>query len=201
MIRVLVAEDVRILREALVALLGYEEGIEVVAEVDSGDAIVRAALEHRPDVAVLDIELPALDGLAAAADLHERLPECRVLILTGLGRPGNLRRGVDAHVSGFMLKDSRPQDLVEAIRTVAAGGLVVDQQLAYAALNVPGNPLTEREAEVLRLTGGGATPRDIARDLHLSYGTVRNYLASAVTKLNARTRMDAVRIATEAGWL
>ncbi|MEU7894469.1 response regulator transcription factor [Nonomuraea sp. NPDC049152] len=201
MIRVLVAEDVRILREALVALLGYEEGIEVVAEVDSGDAIVRAALEHRPDVAVLDIELPALDGLAAAADLHERLPECRVLILTGLGRPGNLRRGVDAHVSGFMLKDSRPQDLVAAIRTVAAGGLVIDQQLAYAALDVPGNPLTEREAEVLRLTGGGATPRDIARDLYLSYGTVRNYLASAVTKLNARTRMDAVRIATEAGWL
>ncbi|MFB9526435.1 response regulator transcription factor [Nonomuraea roseola] len=201
MIRVLVAEDVRMLREALVALLGFEEGIEVVAEVESGDAIVRAALEHRPDVAVLDIELPALDGLSAAALLHERLPECRVLILTGLGRPGNLRRGVEAHVSGFMLKDSRPQDLVQAIRTVAAGGLVIDQQLAYAALDVPGNPLTEREAEVLRLTGEGATPRDIARDLHLSYGTVRNYLASSVTKLNARTRMDAVRIATEAGWL
>jgi two-component system response regulator DesR len=200
-IRVLVAEDVRMLREALVALLGFEEDIEVVAEVDTGDAIVRAALEHRPDVAVLDIELPALDGLSAAALLHERLPECRVLILTGLGRPGNLRRGVEAHVSGFMLKDSRPQDLVQAIRTVAAGGLVIDQQLAYAALDVPGNPLTEREAEVLRLTGEGATPRDIARDLHLSYGTVRNYLASSVTKLNARTRMDAVRIATEAGWL
>ncbi|GAA2647311.1 response regulator transcription factor [Nonomuraea recticatena] len=189
------------LREALVALLGFEEDIEVVAEVDTGDAIVRAALEHRPDVAVLDIELPALDGLSAAALLHERLPECRVLILTGLGRPGNLRRGVEAHVSGFMLKDSRPQDLVQAIRTVAAGGLVIDQQLAYAALDVRGNPLTEREAEVLRLTGEGATPRDIARDLHLSYGTVRNYLASSVTKLNARTRMDAVRIATEAGWL
>ncbi|MEU4326680.1 response regulator transcription factor [Nonomuraea dietziae] len=201
MIRVLVAEDVRMLREALVALLGFEEDIEVVAEVDTGDAIVRAALEHRPDVAVLDIELPALDGLSAAALLHERLPECRVLILTGLGRPGNLRRGVEAHVSGFMLKDSRPQDLVQAIRTVAAGGLVIDQQLAYAALDVPGNPLTEREAEVLRLTGEGATPRDIARDLYLSYGTVRNYLASSVTKLNARTRMDAVRIATEAGWL
>ncbi|MFC7714399.1 response regulator transcription factor [Nonomuraea recticatena] len=201
MIRVLVAEDVRMLREALVALLGFEEDIEVVAEVDTGDAIVRAALEHRPDVAVLDIELPALDGLSAAALLHERLPECRVLILTGLGRPGNLRRGVEAHVSGFMLKDSRPQDLVQAIRTVAAGGLVIDQQLAYAALDVRGNPLTEREAEVLRLTGEGATPRDIARDLHLSYGTVRNYLASSVTKLNARTRMDAVRIATEAGWL
>ncbi|MGW0804670.1 response regulator transcription factor [Nonomuraea sp. NPDC002799] len=201
MIRVLIAEDVRILREALVALLGYEEGMEVVAEVATGDAIVPAALAHRPDVAVLDIDLPLLDGLAAAADLHERLPECRVLILTALGRPGNLRRGVEAHVSGFMLKDSRPQDLVNAIREVAAGGRVVDQQLAFAALDLPASPLTDREADVLRLTGAGATPRDIARDLHLSYGTVRNYLASAVTKLNARTRLDAVRIATEAGWL
>ncbi|WP_067171302.1 response regulator transcription factor [Microtetraspora niveoalba] len=201
MIRVLIAEDVRILREALVALLGYEEGIDVVAEVEAGDAIVPAALVHRPDVAVIDIDLPVLDGLAAAADLRVRLPECRVLILTALGRPGNLRRGVEAHVSGFMLKDSRPEDLVNAIRDIAAGGRVIDQKLAYAALALPVNPLTDREADVLRLTGAGAAPREIARDLHLSYGTVRNYLASAVTKLNARTRLDAVRIAAEAGWL
>ncbi len=197
----LIAEDVRILREALVALLGYEEGIDVVAEVEAGDAIVPAALVHRPDVAVIDIDLPVLDGLAAAADLRVRLPECRVLILTALGRPGNLRRGVEAHVSGFMLKDSRPEDLVNAIRDIAAGGRVIDQKLAYAALALPVNPLTDREADVLRLTGAGAAPREIARDLHLSYGTVRNYLASAVTKLNARTRLDAVRIAAEAGWL
>ncbi|WP_049567189.1 response regulator transcription factor [Nonomuraea sp. SBT364] len=201
MIRVLIAEDVLILREALVALLGYEEDIEVVAALGSGDAIVPAALAHRPDVAVLDIDLPVVDGLDAAAELHTRLPDCRVLILTALGRPGNLRRGVEAHVSGFMLKDSRPQELVSAIRDVAAGRRIVDQQLAYAALGLPANPLTDREADVLRLTGAGAAPRDIARDLHLSYGTVRNYLASAVTKLNARTRQDAIRIATEAGWL
>ncbi|MCG5212920.1 response regulator transcription factor [Streptosporangium sp. KLBMP 9127] len=201
MIRVLIAEDVRILREALVALLGYEEDIEVVAQVETGDAIVPTALAHRPDVAVLDIDLPMLDGLTAAADLHARLPECRVLILTALGRPSNLRRGVEAHVSGFMLKDSRPQDLVNAIRDVAAGRRVVDQQLAFTALSFAASPLTDREADVLRLTGAGAAPRDIAKDLHLSYGTVRNYLASAVTKLNARTRQDAVRIATEAGWL
>ncbi|NUR88825.1 MAG: response regulator transcription factor [Nonomuraea sp.] len=201
MIRVLIAEDVRILREALAALLGYEEDIEVVATLESGDAIVPAALAHRPDVAVLDIDLPVLDGLDAAAELHARLPECRVLILTALGRPGNLRRGVQAHVAGFMLKDSRPAELVAAIRDVADGRRIVDQQLAYAALGLPDSPLTDREADVLRLTGAGAAPRDIARDLHLSYGTVRNYLASAVTKLNARTRQDAVRIATEAGWL
>ncbi|WP_326825993.1 response regulator transcription factor [Streptosporangium sp. NBC_01639] len=201
MIRVLIAEDVRILREALVALLGYEEDIDVVAALETGDAIVPAALAHRPDVAVLDIDLPGLDGLAAAAELYERLPVCRVLILTALGRPGNLRRGVAARVSGFMLKDSRPEDLVNAIRDVAAGRRVIDQQLAYATLDVPASPLTEREADVLRLTGAGAAPRGIARDLNLSYGTVRNYLASAVTKLNARTRSDAVRIATEAGWL
>ncbi|MEU7989752.1 response regulator transcription factor [Streptosporangium canum] len=201
MIRVLIAEDVRILREALAALLGYEEDIEVVAALESGDAIVPAALAHRPDVAVLDIDLPVLDGLAAAADLHARLPQCRVLILTALGRPGNLRRGVQAHVAGFMLKDSRPHELVAAIRDVANGRRIVDQQLAYAALGLPDSPLTDREADVLRLTGAGAAPRDIARDLHLSYGTVRNYLASAVTKLNARTRQDAVRIAVEAGWL
>ncbi|MFC9972317.1 DNA-binding response regulator [Spirillospora sp. NPDC127200] len=201
MIRVLMAEDVRILREALVELLGYEEDIEVVADVTTGDAIIPAALAHRPDVAVLDIELPGLDGLAAAAELHERLPRCRVLILTGLARPGNLRRGVEAKVCGFMLKDSRPQDLVTAIRKVAAGERVIDPHLALAALDTPGNPLTEREAAVLRLAGGGATPRQIALELHLGYGTVRNYLASAVTKLNGRTRMDAVRIATEAGWI
>ncbi|MFI6908339.1 DNA-binding response regulator [Nonomuraea sp. NPDC050394] len=201
MIRVLIAEDVRMLREAMAALLSYEVDIEVVAEVATGDAIVPAALEHRPDVAVLDIELPTLDGLAAAAELHERLPQCRVLILTGLGKPGHLRRGAEAQICGFMLKDSRPQDLVAAIRKIAAGERVVDQQLAFAALDVPGNPLTEREAAVLRLSGAGATPRQIALDLHLSYGTVRNYLASAVTKLNGRTRMDAIRIATEAGWI
>lgn len=201
MIRVLVAEDVRILREALVGLLALEKDIEVVAGLESGGAIVPAALEHGPDVAVLDIELPGRDGLDAAADLRERLPSCRVLILTGVGRPGNLRRGIAAGVAGFMLKDSRPQDLVDAIRTVARGGRVLDPQLAYATLDVAASPLTEREADVLRLTAAGASPREVAAKLHLTYGTVRNYLASAVTKLGARNRVDAIRIAVEAGWL
>ncbi|WP_214413970.1 response regulator transcription factor [Sphaerisporangium fuscum] len=201
MIRVLLAEDMRILREALAGLLSLEDDIEVVAQVEAGDAILATALETRPDVAVIDIELPGMDGLTAAARLHERLPECRTLILTGVGRPGTLRRALAAHVAGFMVKDAGPAELAGAIRTVAAGGRVVDPQLAFAALDVQGSPLTERETEVLRLTAAGAEPTEIAAQVKLSYGTVRNYLASAVTKLNARNRVDAIRIATEAGWL
>ncbi|WP_189250468.1 response regulator transcription factor [Streptosporangium pseudovulgare] len=201
MIRVLVAEDVRILREALCELLGFESDMVVVAAVESGDRVVPAALEHRPDIAVLDIELPGMDGLHAAAELREKLPDCRTLILTGVARPGNLRRGIAAQVAGFMVKDSRPQELADAIRTVAAGGRVIDAALAYAALDAAGSPLTDRESDVLRLTASGATPREVAARLHLTYGTVRNYLASAVTKLGARNRVDAIRIANEAGWL
>ncbi|MFB4270587.1 DNA-binding response regulator [Nonomuraea sp. GTA35] len=201
MIRVLLAEDMRILREALAGLLRLEADLDVVAEVEHGDAIVPAALEHRPDVAVIDIQLPGMDGLDAAARLRERLPSCRALILTAIGRPANLRRGIAAEVAGFMLKDAGPDELVSAIRTVAAGGRVLDPQLAYAALGAAGSPLSEREADVLRLTARGATPREVAGQLHLTYGTVRNYLASAVTKLHARNRVDAIRIATEAGWL
>ncbi|ACZ87459.1 response regulator transcription factor [Streptosporangium roseum] len=201
MIRVLLAEDMSMLREALAALLALEDDIEIVAEVGSGDVIVPTALRTRPDVAVIDIELPGMDGLSAAAELHERLPECRALILTGVGRPGSLRRAMSSHVAGFMVKDSRPKELIEAIRTVAGGGRVVDPQLAFAALNVQGSPLTERESEVLRLTASGAEPPEIAARIGLSYGTVRNYLASSVTKLNARNRVDAIRIATEAGWI
>jgi two-component system response regulator DesR len=200
-IRVLLVENVRILREALAGLLALEEDIEVVAEVESGDVIVATAVRTRPDVAVIDIELPGLDGISAAAELHERLPGCRTLILTGVGRPGTLRRALSAHVAGFMVKDTRPTELVEAIRTVAKGGRVLDPQLAFAALDVQGSPLTKREAEVLRLTASGAEPPEIAVRIGLSYGTVRNYLASAVTKLDARNRVDAIRIATEAGWI
>ncbi|WP_019632191.1 response regulator transcription factor [Actinomadura atramentaria] len=201
MIRVLLAEDMRILRDALVGLLGLEDDLEVVAALGDGREIVPAALRLRPDVAVIDIELPGLDGLSAAAELHERLPECRTLVLTGVGRPGNLRRARAAHVSGFMVKDSPAADLAGAVRTVAGGGLVVDPQLAFAALEASGSPLTDREAEVLRLTAAGSEPPEIARQVGLSYGTVRNYLASAVTKLNARNRVDAIRIAAEAGWI
>ncbi|MEU5988430.1 response regulator transcription factor [Spirillospora sp. NPDC047418] len=201
MIRVLLAEDVRILREALADLLDREDGIRVVAQVGAGDAVVAAALRERPDVAVLDIEMPGLDGVGAAAELARHLPGCRTLILTGVGRPGTLRRAMAAGVAGFMVKDSAPGELVDAVRTVAGGGRVVDPQLAFAALDAPDCPLTDREREVLRLTASGAEPPQIAARIGLSYGTVRNYLASAVTKLGARNRVDAIRIATEAGWI
>lgn len=200
-IRVLLAEDVRVLREALAELLAYEDDIEVVAAVDRGDAVLPAAVRHQPDVAVLDIEMPGLDGLDAAARLRRELPSCRTLVLTGVGVPANLRRGAEAQVAGFMLKDSGPREVAEAIRTVAAGGRVIDPHLAYAALSSAGSPLTERETDVLRLTASGATPREVAASLYLTYGTVRNYLASAVTKLGARNRVDAIRIAAESGWL
>jgi two-component system, NarL family, response regulator DesR len=200
-IRVLLAEDVRMLRDALVGVLSLADDIEVVGAVEAGDAIVPTALNARPDVAVLDIELPGLDGISAAAQLHQWLPECRTLILTGVGRPGALRRALSAKVAGFMGKDAAPEDLIEAVRTVAAGGRVLDPQLAFAALDATGNPLTERECEVLRLTASGADPAEVAARLNLSYGTVRNYLAAAVTKLGARNRVDAIRMASEAGWL
>ncbi|MBO2449107.1 response regulator transcription factor [Actinomadura barringtoniae] len=201
MTRVLIAEDMHLLREALVELLSLEDGIEVVAQVASGAQIVPAAERERPDVAVIDIDLPELDGITAAGALRERLPSCRVLILTALSKPGQLRRALDAGVAGFVPKDIRPADLVEAIRTVAGGGQVVDPALALTALQAPPSPLTQRETEVLRLSATGAQPLEVAERLFLTYGTVRNYLASAVTKLDARNRVDAIRIATEAGWI
>ncbi|TDB93526.1 response regulator transcription factor [Actinomadura sp. 7K534] len=200
-IRILLAEDVALLRGALTGLLDLEPDMEVVAEIETGDAIVREALRHRPDVAVLDVDLPGVDGVTAAAELHERLPECRVLILTGLGRPGDLRRALDAHAHGFVLKDVPPEELATAIRRVAAGEQVVDPQLALVALRQPESPLTPREAQVLRLAAEGADVDDIALALSLTAGTVRNYLASCITKLNARNRIDAVRIAGEFGWV
>jgi two-component system, NarL family, response regulator DesR len=201
MIRVLVAEDMRILRDTLVSVLNLEDDIEVVAEVAAGAGVLPAALGHRPDLAVLDIDMPGVDGLTAAAELHERMPDCRVVILTVLGRTGTLRRALAAHVSGFLVKDAPADELIDALRRVAAGERVIDPQLALAALETAGSPLSPREADVLRRYAAGAGPADIAAELFLSYGTVRNYLASAVTKLGGRNRVDAVRIAAEAGWL
>lgn len=189
------------LRRALVSLLELEEDIDVVAEVDSGDDIVPRALEVRPDIAVLDIDLPGIDGIRAAARLHDELPECRTVILTSLGRPGNLRRALEAHVSGFLLKDHDPAQLADAIRSVAAGQQVIDPHLAVATLQAAESPLTPREGQVLRLAADGDDIADIARKLFLSAGTVRNYLTAIVTKLNARNRVDAIRIARESGWL
>ena len=201
MIRVLVAEDMQILRDTLVALLGLEEDIDVVAEVSEGGNVVPAAVAVRPDVAVVDIDLPGTDGLTAAAQLHQRCPGCQVLILTVLSQPGHLRRALAAHVSGFLPKDARAEVRVDAVRRVAAGERVIDPQLALKALEVPDNPLSAREAEVLRRFAAGDGPAEIAAAMFLSYGTVRNYLAAAVSKLGARNRVDAVRIAAGAGWL
>ncbi|MDX3229750.1 response regulator transcription factor [Streptomyces sp. ME19-01-6] len=201
MVRVLIAEDMHMLRKALVALLEFEPDIEVVAEFSSGAEILPRAKELRPDVAVLDIDLPGMDGLTAAAELHTAVPECRTIMLTSLGRPGNLRRALAAHVSGFLLKDSTPDKLCDAIRAVAKGERVIDPQLVLAALDDKPQPLTPRELEVLLLASQGEGSAQIAARLYLSVGTVRNYLTSVVTKLNARNRVDAIRIAREAGWL
>ncbi|MEU4546548.1 response regulator transcription factor [Nonomuraea dietziae] len=202
MIRVLLAEDQHVIRGALVALLGLEQDLEVVAAVESGDEVVAAALAHRPDVAVLDIDMPgAIDGLEAAGELRTRLPGCRTLMLTAYGKPGHLRRALDAQVDGFVLKTVPPEELAAAIRKVAAGERVLDPSLAVTAWDLADNPLTPREADVLRMAADGAEATEIATRLFLSAGTVRNYLTAIVAKLNARNRTDAARIAREAGWI
>jgi two-component system response regulator DesR len=199
-IKVLVAEDMHIVRGALVALLNLETDIEVVAEVASGDEILPMAKAFLPDVAVIDIDLPGKDGLTAASQLHENLPECRTLILTSLGRPGTLRRALAAKVGGFLLKDAPPDKLANSIRGVVAGRRMVDGDLALAAWDTDECPLTAREIDVLRLTAEGYRTVEVAARLYLSAGTVRNYLTTVVTKLNARNRVDAIRIAKESDW-
>ncbi|EMD28149.1 putative two-component system response regulator [Amycolatopsis azurea DSM 43854] len=188
-------------RGALVALLNLEQDIEVVAEVASGDKILPMAAEYLPDVAIIDIDLPAKDGLAAASELYQQLPSVRTLILTSLGRPGTVRRALDAKVNGFLLKDAPADKLANAVRSVAIGRRVIDSELALSAWETEDCPLTPREAEILRLAANGRTVADIAAELFLSPGTVRNYLATVVTKLNARNRVDAIRIATDSDWL
>ena len=189
------------IRGALAALLAIENDIDVVAQVDRGDRVVEAALKTNPDVALLDIEMPGQDGISAAAELRERLPSCRSLILTVFGRPGYLRKAVDAGASGFLLKDAPPDQLASAIRRTARGERVVDSQLAVAALSEGSSPLTPRERDVLAMSTRGASVEEIARSLHLTNGTVRNHLSVAIQKLNARNRVEAARIAEEKGWL
>lgn len=201
MIRVLLAEDEHMVRGALAALLDFEDDIDVVAQVASGEEIVPAACRSRPDVAVIDIDLPGLDGISAASEMHVKIPECRTLMLTSLARPGTLHRALAAGVGGYLLKDAPPDQLASAIRRVAAGARVVDHQLALAALDRSSCPLTEREVEVLRWAAGGSDAAEIAAGLFLSVGTVRNYLTTVISKLNARNRVDAIRIATQSGWL
>jgi two-component system, NarL family, response regulator DesR len=200
-LRILLAEDVAMVRGALVALIELEPDMKVVAAIERGDDIVPQALAHRPNVAIIDIDLPGLDGLTAAARLHAELPSCPTLIVTNLGRAGNLRRALAAHVSGYLLKDAPPEQLAQAIRNVAAGQRVIDPYLAISAWEGGNNPLSAREHEVLRIAAGGAEPAEIAALMHLSVGTVRNYLTNIVIKMNARNRVDAIRAAHEAGWL
>ncbi|MEU3963549.1 response regulator transcription factor [Streptomyces buecherae] len=200
-IRVLLAEDQGMLRGALALLLGLEPDMAVVAEVATGDAIVARALEARPDVALLDIELPGCSGLDAAAELRERLPECRVLILTTFSRPGYLRRAMEVGAYGFLVKDGPVEELAAAIRRVLAGERVIDPALAAAALSAGPNPLTPRERDVLSAAADGATIADVAGRVHLSPATVRNYLSAAIGKTRTRNRMEAVRAARQSGWL
>ena len=200
-VRVLVAEDQAMVRGALVALLSLEEDIEIVAEASRGDEAVTKALEAKPDVALLDIEMPGGDGLRAAARLKESLPSCRVIILTTFGRAGYLRRAMEGGAAGFMLKDAPPEELAAAVRSATKGERVVDPALAASALSEGQSPLTQREREVLSASADGATIRDVARRLHLSEGTVRNYLSTAIKKLGARNRVEAARLAENKGWL
>src|SRR6266480_7880810 len=201
MIRVLLAEDQAMVRGALAALLSREPDIEVVAEVARGDKVVEAALASRPDVALLDIEMPGGGGLGAAQALRTALPSCRVMILTTFGRSGYLRRAMESGAAGFLLKDAPADDLPDAIRRVMKGERVVDPEFALVALSEGNNPLTIREREVLSVALTGASLVDIAAQLSLSEGTVRNHLSIAMQKLGAHNRMEAARLAEQKGWL
>ena len=200
MIRVLVADDQHLVRGALAALLALEDDIEVVGQVDRGDQVVAEARRSGPDVALVDIEMPGMDGIAATAALRAALPDCRVLILTTFGRPGYLRRAMEAGASGFMVKDAPAAELADAVRRVSQGYRVVDPVLAAESLATGSNPLTARERDVLRAARSGGTVGDIARAVMLGRGTVRNYLSSAIGKTAARTRAEAVRVAEERCW-
>jgi two-component system response regulator DesR len=201
MIRVLLAEDQAMVRGALSALLSREQDIEVVAEVARGDEVVQAALATQPDVALLDIEMPGSDGLAAAQALRTAFPSCRTVILTTFGRSGYLRRAMESGAVGFLLKDAPAAELAVALRRVMEGSRVVDPELALSALSERNNPLTPREREVLSIALSGASLVEIAARLVLSEGTVRNHLSTAMQKLGARNRMEAARLAEQKGWL
>lgn len=200
-IRLLLADDQALVRGAMAALLNLETDIDVVSEVGRGDEVVDAARATCPDIAVLDVEMPGMDGIAAAAALRETDPRVRTLMVTTFGRPGYLRRAMQAGVSGFVVKDTPARELAEAVRKVAAGMRVVDPTLAAETLTTGDSPLTDRETEVLGAARAGGTVADIARSISLSEGTVRNYLSAAMGKTAARTRAEAVRIAEGNGWL
>jgi two-component system, NarL family, response regulator DesR len=201
MITVLLADDQALVRGALAAMLNLEPDIDVVASVGSGDDVVEAAQRTHPDVALLDVQMPGTDGLSAAAELHIAMPSCRIVMCTTFGRPGYFARAMAAGAAGFVVKDSPPEQLVEAVRRVHAGLRVVDPGLAAESIAHGASPFTGRELEVLRAARDGASVADIARAVHLSGGTVRNHLSSVIGKTGAANRAEAARIAEEYGWL
>ncbi|QLY33263.1 response regulator [Nocardia huaxiensis] len=200
-IKLLLADDQALVRGALAALLGLEPDLEVVAEVARGDEVLPAVERTTPDVALLDVEMPGLDGIQAAAQLHAAHPEVRILMVTTFGRPGYLRRAIDAGASGFVVKDTPARELADAVRRVHMGLRVVDPALATETLTTGTSPLTTREREVLAAAADGAPAAAIAQHLHLSEGTVRNHLSAAIGKTGTKTRAEAVRTAERLGWL
>lgn len=200
-IRLLLADDQGLVRGALAALLDLEPDLEVVAQVDRGDEVLDAVRAHRPDVALLDIEMPGMDGIETARALKESGLECRSLIVTTFGRPGYLKRALDAGASGFTVKDMPADQLANAVRRVAQGLRVIDPQLAEASLVAGESPLTPREAHVLKAAELGQSLKDVARAVFLSEGTVRNHLSSAIAKTGTGNRFEAARTARENGWL
>lgn len=201
MIRLLLADDQALVRGALAALLSMESDLDVVAEVGRGDEVLDAARAHRPDVALLDVEMPGIDGIEATAALRTALPQVRVLIVTTFGRPGYVRRGLQAGAAGFVVKDTPARQLAEAVRRVHAGLRVIDPALAADSMTAGESPLTARETQVLRAALDGGSVADVAKAVFLSEGTVRNHLSSAIGKTGARNRAEAAQIAQANGWL
>jgi two-component system, NarL family, response regulator DesR len=201
LIRILVAEHVALVRRGLVASLEAEPDLRVVAEVASAEDVLPRALACEPDVAVVDVDLPGTGGLQATAALREKVPACSVLILSAQPHPGQVRDALAVHALGYMTLDVAPEQLAEGLRRIAAGERAIDAELAVAALRFPANPLTRREIDVLRIAAGGARSTEIADELFLSVGTVRNHLSRIMCKTGARNRVDAVRIASDSGWL
>ncbi|MFD5038859.1 response regulator [Streptomyces sp. NPDC058377] len=200
-VRVLLADDEHLIRGALAALLALEDDIVLVAEAATGPEALAMALAHRPDVAVLDLEMPGADGVKVATSLRTALPGCRTMIVTSHGRPGNLKRALEAGVRAFVPKTVSARRLAEIIRTVHAGNRYVDPELAADAISAGDSPLTAREAEVLELAADGSPVAEIAERASLSQGTVRNYLSAAVSKLGVENRHAAVRLARRRGWV
>ena len=201
MIRLLLADDENLIRSALAALLGLEDDLQVVGEAGSGDEALAMARLHRPDVAVLDLQMPGPDGIAVAEVLRQELPSCAGIIVTSHGRPGHLKRALAAGVRGFLPKTATASVLAEAVRAVHGGGRYLDPELAAEAISAGDSPLTPRETDVLELAADGVPIEEIARRAALSAGTVRNYLSSAATKLGAANRHEAVSRARTHGWI